>query len=63
MCQGLVIGLLTVGAVVALGLLIYLAVRRERYPDRYQASIGALRPSYPGEYKDIGGIPRGLGWL
>ena len=65
MHKDLMIGLASVGALV-LGLIIYLVVRHERYKrrrDNYEAAIGALRPSYPGEYKDIGGVPRGLGWL
>ena len=33
------------------------------WTEDYQAAIGALRPSYPGEYEDIGGVPRGLGWV
>jgi hypothetical protein len=65
MRKDLKIGLLAVGALV-LFLVIYLIVRHEKYRrhrDNYQAAIGALRPSYPGEYEDIGGIPRGLGWV
>ena len=65
MRKDLRIGLLAVGALV-LFIVIYLIIRHEKYGsrrDNYQAAIGALRPSHPGEYEDIGGAPRGLGWV
>ena len=62
MQKDLMIGLVSVGALV-IGLIIYLIIRHEKYKDNYGAAVGALRPSYPGEYDDIGGVPRGLGWL
>ena len=62
MNRSLKIGLLFIGALV-LTLIIYLIIRHEKYKDNYEAAIGALRPSYPGEYDDIGGVPRGLGWV
>jgi hypothetical protein len=62
MKRNLKIGLISIGALV-LTLIIYLIIRYETYRDNYGAAIGALRPSHPGEYEDIGGIPSGLGWV
>lgn len=57
MLKYLLLGIILISILVIV-LIIYL-IRFEKY----QASIGALRPSYPGEYKEIGGVPRGLGWV
>ncbi len=62
MHKNLMVGLIAVSCLVT-ALIIYLIVRHERTNDGYQGAVGALRPSSPGEYDDIGGVPRGLGWV
>jgi len=61
MRKDFIFGLSTVGLLLVL-VIIYLVIRKNN-SDHYQAAIGALRPSHPGEYEDIGGVPRGLGWV
>jgi hypothetical protein len=62
MRKDLIFGLIFIGCFV-LSIIIYLVIRHESYKDSYQEDVGALRPSYPGEYDIIGGRPGGLGWV
>ncbi len=63
MRKDFILGLVTVTCLVLI-LIVYLVIRHEKTnKDGYQAAIGALRPSSPGEYNYIGGVPRGLAWV
>ncbi len=62
MSKDLVFGLAAVGCLVLI-IILYLVFRHERTNDGYQGAVGALRSYSPGEYDEIGGVPRGLGWV
>ena len=64
MRKDLILGLSVVGLLVVV-IIVYLIARHElkNKGESYQGAVGALRPSSPGEYDDIGGVPSGLGWV